>query len=158
MSAAVLYDGSMNSTGWQDLLGWLSQPVVIGLQTEAVDVNGEYDLSAYDFVIPDGALAASPAMEQLRDEIVSYTENGGYVLLDNRFHAVMPKDYLGISEITAPAGSADIYAYTCSLTAFPPLSHAYLASGTRTSEISIDVQSLIPPKRIAVFLSQLLAM
>ena len=99
LSAAVLYDGSMNSTGWQDLLGWLSQPVVIGLQTEAVNVNGEYDLSAYDFVIPDGVLVESPAMESLRDELLSYTENGGYVLLDNRFHAVMPKGYLGISEI-----------------------------------------------------------
>lgn len=104
LSAAVLYDSQSDSLYWQDLCHWLEQSVVIGLDTAAVDVREPYDLSAYDFVIPDGALVDSPAMEPLRDALMAYTENGGYVLLDNRFHAVMPLPYLGVSEITALNG------------------------------------------------------
>ncbi len=100
LSAAVLYDSGMDSNHWLDICDWMEQAVVIGLQTDAVDVTEAYDLSAYDFVIPDAALVDSPAMEPLRDELMTYTENGGYVLLDNRFHAVMPMSYLGVSEVT----------------------------------------------------------
>ncbi len=104
LSAAVLYDSNTDSTGWQDLCQWLEQSVVIGLDTETVDVNEPYDLTSYDFVIPDAALVDSSVMEQMRDDLMSYTENGGYVLLDNRFHAVVPKSWLGVSEITVLDG------------------------------------------------------
>ena len=100
LSAAVLYDSRLNSPYWQDIYDLLEQSVLIGLQVESVDVAGKYDLSAYDLVVPDGSLLDSVSMEQLRDDLMSYTENGGYVLLDNRFHAVMPMRYLGISQIT----------------------------------------------------------
>ena len=87
LTAAVLYDSRQSSPYWQDIYDLLEQSVLIGLRVEAVDVAGAYDLSAYDLVIPEGALVDSAAMEQLRDDLMSYTEKGGYVLLDNRFHA-----------------------------------------------------------------------
>ena len=100
LTAAVLYDSRQSSPYWQDIYDLLEQSVLIGLRVEAVDVAGAYDLSAYDLVIPEGALVDSAAMEQLRDDLMSYTEQGGYVLLDNRFHACMPMQYLGVSQIT----------------------------------------------------------
>ena len=100
LAAVVLYDSRLNSQNWQDIYDLLEQSVLIGLQVAAVDVAGEYELSDYDLVIPDGALVESASMEQLRDDLMSYTEAGGYVLLDNRFYTCMPKDYLGVSEIT----------------------------------------------------------
>jgi len=100
LSAAVLYDSRQDSPCWQDTFDLLEQTVLIGLQVYAVDVAEHYDLAAYDLVIPDGALLDSEAMEQLCADLMTYTENGGYVLLDNRFHAIMPMDYLGVSQIT----------------------------------------------------------
>lgn len=104
LAAAVLYDSRQNSPYWQDIYDLLEQSVLIGLQVETVDVVGEYDLSVYDLVIPDGELVNSAGMEQLRDDLMTYTENGGYVLLDNRFYACMPMQYLGVSQITILEG------------------------------------------------------
>lgn len=100
ISVAVIYDGENSSLRWQDTLELLEQSVLLGLEAEAVNAAGEYDLSDYDVVIPDAQLIKSVHMEQLRSSLVEYTEQGGFVLLDNVFSQTMPMDYLGISLIT----------------------------------------------------------
>lgn len=100
LAAAVLYDGEENSAGWQDICDLLEQSVVIGLTVEAVDVTAFCDLSGYDLVIPDASLLDSGDLNDLVAALVRYTENGGYVLLENGFYQVMPKDYLGVSQFT----------------------------------------------------------
>lgn len=100
ISAAVVYNGESDSLRWQDTVELLEQSVLIGLDAEAVDGTGEYDLSGYDVVIPDAAMVDSVHMERLRDALMEFTRQGGFVLLDNVFHKVMPMDYLGISLIT----------------------------------------------------------
>lgn len=100
ISVAVIYDGESDSLRWQDAMELLEQSVLIGLDAEAVDGAGEYDLSGYDVVIPNAAMVDSVHMERLRDALVEYTRQGGFVLLDNAFSQVMPMDYLGISLIT----------------------------------------------------------
>ncbi len=100
ISVAVIYDGETDSLRWKDTMELLEQSVLIGLNAEAVDGTGEYDLSGYDVVIPDAAMVDSSYMDKLRDALMTYTEQGGFVLLDNIFHKVMPMDYLGISLIT----------------------------------------------------------
>lgn len=100
LSVAVVYDGENPSLRWQDTMDYLEQSVILGLTAETVDATGDYDLSAYDIVIPNEELVGSAHMEKLRDALMTYTENGGYVLLDNRFCEVMPMDYLGVSQIT----------------------------------------------------------
>lgn len=100
ISVAVIYDGETDSLRWKDTMELLEQSVLIGLDAEAVDGTGEYDLSAYDVVIPDAAMIDSAHMERLRGALMEYTEQGGFVLLDNVFSQTMPMDYLGISLIT----------------------------------------------------------
>ncbi len=100
ISVAVVYDREADSLRWQDTIELLEQSVLIGLDAEAVDGSGEYDLSGYDVVIPDATMVESSHMERLRGALMEYTEQGGFVLLDNVFSQTMPMDYLGISLIT----------------------------------------------------------
>lgn len=102
--AAVVYDAAIADSRWQDTMDYLEQSVILGLEAEAVDVTEDYDLSAYDMVIPDATLVESTHMPELRDALTAYTEQGGYVLLENRFCEVMPMDYLGISTATDLGG------------------------------------------------------
>ncbi len=99
MNAAVLYDGENDTLRWCDTVEFLEQSILLGLQVEAVDVAGAYDLSSYDLVIPDAAVAKSAHMDQLAQVLQEFTRQGGFVLLDNAFSQVLPEAYLGISEI-----------------------------------------------------------
>lgn len=96
LNVAVLHNGGVH---WQDTCDLLNQAVFIGMEVEAVDVTGGYDLSAYDLVIPDAQLAGYEGINQLAADLETFTENGGYVLLDNAFAETLPLDYLGITEI-----------------------------------------------------------
>lgn len=96
LSAAVLHDGGVH---WQDTCDLLEQSVLIGMEVEAVDVTKGYDLSRYDLVIPDAQLAGYAEINRLAADLEAFTENGGYVLLDNAFAETLPLDYLGITEI-----------------------------------------------------------
>lgn len=104
LTAAVLYDGSQSGNGWQDICDLMEQSVFIGLTVEAVDVTAGYDLAGYDLVIPDVSLLDGSALTDAAARLVTYTEQGGYVLLDNAFYQVMPMDYLGVSQITVLDG------------------------------------------------------
>ncbi len=97
LDAAVLYDGQSDSLYWQDVCDLLEQPVALGLTVTPVDISGSYDLADFDLLIPDSALAESDDMPQLASELEIFTQNGGYVLLDNAFAQVLPLDYLGLT-------------------------------------------------------------
>ena len=108
LTAAVLYDGGSDSPYWQDTLDLLAQTPLLGLTAEAVDVRRPLELDGYDLVIPDAGLAASDRMDALAGALRSYAEQGGYVLLDNAFAAVLPLDFLGAASLekvsACPAG------------------------------------------------------
>lgn len=130
LSVAVLYDDGQR---WQDIYDLLEQSVLIGMDVVTVDVKNGYDLSGYDLVIPDGALVDSAYMEQLSKDLIDFTKQGGYVLLDNGFSQVMPQDYLGIS------GTSKLEA--CPLDAsFPELG----ADLTAIQEVVEDYVNLYP--------------
>lgn len=97
ISAAVLCDGESESIRWQDTMDYLNQSVLLGLEAETVDVSGAYDLSQYDLVIPDGTLAGSDHMEHLSPAMREFVYQGGFLLLDNAFSQVLPKELLGIT-------------------------------------------------------------
>ena len=98
LAVAVLYDGGSASVRWQDTVELLEQSTAIGLTVEAVDAAAPFELSRFDLVIPDGELASGGSAERLADALIAFTEQGGYVLLDNAFSQVLPLSYLGISE------------------------------------------------------------
>lgn len=98
VTAAVLYDGAVDSLRWQDTMELLEQSVLLGLDAQAVDAAQNTDLSAFDLIIADKTLSASAHMAQLTDSLLTFTENGGYVLLDNVFAKLLPAEYLGISD------------------------------------------------------------
>ncbi len=104
ISVAVIYDSTIDSIRWQDTMDLLEQSILLGIRAEAIDVSGEYDLSGFDVVIPDAELTQSAYMDMLSADLVAYTEQGGFVLLDNSFAQIMPMDYLGISEVKKLAG------------------------------------------------------
>ena len=118
LTAAVLYDGENDSPYWRDTLELLAQIPLLGLTAEAVDVRRTLDLSGCDLVIPDAGLAASDRMGALADALQTYVQQGGYVLLDNAFAAVLPLDFLGASalekvsgcptDLTFPSADADL--------------------------------------------------
>ena len=99
LTAAVLYDSRSDSPYWQDTLDLLSQMPLIGLTAEAVDVRAALNLSGFDLVIPDGALAASECMDTLSGTLQAYVREGGYLLLDNAFAQVLPLDFLGAAAL-----------------------------------------------------------
>ena len=98
VAVAVLYDGNCDDIRWQDTVDLLEQSVMLGLTVEAVDVTAAYELCAFDVVIPDANLADSIIMDQLSENLMAFTEQGGCVLLDNAFCTVLPMAYLGISQ------------------------------------------------------------
>ena len=118
LSAAVLYDGEGGSLFWQDTLDLLAQIPLLGLTAEAVDARRPLDLNGYDLVIPDAGLAASDRMDALSGALRAYVEQGGYVLLDNAFAAVLPLEFLGAAalekvsvcptDLTFPSADADL--------------------------------------------------
>lgn len=118
LTAAVLYDSENESPHWQDTLDLLAQMPLLGLTAEAVDARRPLDLSGFDLVIPDAGLAASDLMDTLAGALQTYAEQGGYVLLDNAFAAVLPLDFLGAvalekvsvcpTDLTFPSSNADL--------------------------------------------------
>lgn len=95
LRAAVLYDGSAGTGYWEDTCSRLCQPLLLGLEAEAVDVSGEYSLEDYDLLYPDESIIGSEKAESLKDEITAFAEAGGGVFLTNGFYDFFDKDFIG---------------------------------------------------------------
>ena len=95
LRAAVLYDGGADSRTWEDTLSRLEQPLLLGFDAEAVDISGGYDLSGYDILYPDESIMTAANAGTLRDDIVSYAQNGGAVYLTNGFYDFFPAEFFG---------------------------------------------------------------
>lgn len=95
LRAAVLYDGSAGTGYWEDTYSRLCQPLLLGLEAEAVDVSGEYSLEDYDLLYPDESIIGSEKAESLKDEITAFAEAGGGVFLTNGFYDFFDKDLIG---------------------------------------------------------------
>ncbi len=94
---AVLYDAGMDSVSYEDTLAYLDQAVILGLESEQVDISKSYDLSGYDLVLADEAVAASAFASDLEESLARFARDGGYVLLDNEFSQIFSGEFLGIS-------------------------------------------------------------
>ena len=95
LRAAVLYDGGADSRTWEDTLSRLEQPLLLGFDAEAVDISGGYDLSGYDILYPDESIMTAANAGTLRDDIISYAQNGGAVYLTNGFYDFFPAEFFG---------------------------------------------------------------
>lgn len=95
LRAAVLYDGGADSLTWEDTLSRLEQPLLLGFDAEAVDISGGYDLSGYDILYPDESIMTAANAGTLRDDIISYAQNGGAVYLTNGFYDFFPAEFFG---------------------------------------------------------------
>lgn len=82
----MLYDGSAGTGYWEDTYSRLSQPLLLGLEAEAVDVSGDYSLEGYDLLYPDESIISSANAKNLRDEITAFVEAGGGLFLTNGFY------------------------------------------------------------------------
>ena len=94
--AAVLYYGSDRS--WEDAHSHLSQALLSNLTVTAIDVSQSFSLDQVDVLYPDPSIRTAPQAEQIRDDIIEYTEAGGAVFLDNAFYDFFPKEFLGAEE------------------------------------------------------------
>lgn len=95
LRAAVLYDGGADSRTWEDTLSRLEQPLLLGFDAEAVDISGGYDLSGYDILYPDESIMTAANAGTLRDDVISYAQNGGAVYLTNGFYDFFPAEFFG---------------------------------------------------------------
>ena len=95
LRAAVLYSGG---EGWKDTLYSLEQSPMLGLSPEAVQVDGDPELEAYDILYLDESLVEA-APEGFAEAVYAFTEAGGAVFLPNSFCTVFEKAFLGISEV-----------------------------------------------------------
>ena len=95
LRAAVLYDGGADSRIWEDTLSRLEQPLLLGFDAEAVDISGGYDLSGYDILYPDESIMTAANAGTLRDDVISYAQNGGAVYLTNGFYDFFPAEFFG---------------------------------------------------------------
>ena len=95
LRTAVLYDGGADSRTWEDTLSRLEQPLLLGFDAEAVDISGGYDLSGYDILYPDESIMTAANAGTLRDDIISYAQNGGAVYLTNGFYDFFPAEFFG---------------------------------------------------------------
>ena len=95
LRAAVLYDGTAGGSYWEDTYSRLSQPLLLGLEAEAVDISGEYSLDGYDLLYPDVSIINAANAKTLAGEIVNFAEAGGGVFLTNDFYDFFDKDFIG---------------------------------------------------------------
>ena len=80
--AAVLYDET--GTGHREtLLGYLRQPLVIGLEAEAEDAYGDWESRNYDVLYVDASVANGRAEKKLAKRLAAFAENGGALFCDN---------------------------------------------------------------------------
>lgn len=78
---------------WRETLDYLSQPFLVNMEAEAVDVTA--DLTGVDVLYLDESLLSEPGWAETAQRIMDYTETGGAVLVPNAFYEAFPADYLG---------------------------------------------------------------
>lgn len=100
LRVAVLYDGSSGDATWEDLYSRLCQPLLLGMEAEAVDVSQAYSLAAYDLLYPDETIMTADGADALREEICAFVEKGGGVYLTNGFYSFFDRKFLGARKFT----------------------------------------------------------
>lgn len=80
--AAVLYDETGDGH-WETTLGYLRQPLVIGLEAEAADAYGDWESKDYDVLYLDASIANGRAEKSLAKKLAAFAENGGALFCDN---------------------------------------------------------------------------
>jgi len=98
LKAAVLYDGNSDDKSYLDTYSYLDQSLLLNIKADNVDISKEYSLDGYDILYPDATIMNSPNAESLRADIIDFTENGGFVFLDNAFCNFFDADYIGAKE------------------------------------------------------------
>lgn len=100
LKAAVLYDES-GAGHWETLLGYLRQPLVIGLTAAAEDAYGDWEQGGYDILYLDDSVATGREDPALAEKIVRFAENGGAVFCSNALAAFLPPACFGASGVEA---------------------------------------------------------
>ena len=102
LTVAVLYDGESNSGVWQDTLSRFEQPLLLGLEVEALDVASpeggeaaEAAFDGYDILYPDESIMTAANAEEVRDRIMEFASGGGAVYCANAFYDFFPEEFFG---------------------------------------------------------------
>lgn len=93
ISIGVLYS---NGQSYKDIVYYLEQSNLLGLDIMEVDINKTSDFKQYDIIYLDNSLADT-ITDDIVNKIISYTNQGGFVFLNNNFLKVFPLDYIGAS-------------------------------------------------------------
>src|SRR5699024_9735224 len=80
---------------WKDTFSQLEQSTMLNLSVDAIDITKSYNLNDYDIIYPDKFIMEAKNSNKIKNEIVSFVENGGAVFLDNSFHSFFEKDFIG---------------------------------------------------------------
>ena len=95
IKAAVIYNGDNENLYWKDTFSQLEQSTMLNLSVDAIDITKSYNLNDYDIIYPDKFIMEAKNSNKIKNEIVSFVENGGAVFLDNSFHSFFEKDFIG---------------------------------------------------------------
>ena len=83
IKAAVIYNGDNENLYWKDTFSQLEQSTMLNLSVDAIDITKSYNLNDYDIIYPDKFIMEAKNSNKIKNEIVSFVENGGAVFLDN---------------------------------------------------------------------------
>ena len=95
---AVIYSSEGGRATPPAAADYLSQSTLVNLTAAEIDTDRtDWDPADYDVLFPDESLLSSPDWDQIRSSLISFTQEGGSVLLPNAFCQALPMDYLGIT-------------------------------------------------------------
>lgn len=94
LDAAYLYYGAENADN--AAYSQLEQSLAANMTVKRIDVSKRIPkLEKYDILYPDASVKSS---DKIKDKIVSYVENGGYLFLTNDFAGYFDADFFGAKE------------------------------------------------------------
>ncbi len=94
IKAAVLYDKT-GAGHWETTLGYLRQPLLVGLEVTLEDAYGDWETRGYDLIYADASVANGRADKDLAKRLTAFAENGGALFCDNALCTFLPARCFG---------------------------------------------------------------
>ncbi|HZX21666.1 MAG TPA: hypothetical protein VFF25_04690, partial [Clostridia bacterium] len=94
LKVAVVYAGEDSS--WRDTYSHLEQSLLLNMSVDAIDVeNEDSDFSLYDIIYLDRSIKEVSNKEQIQEDLVRFTNQGGGLFLENQLWDFFDKDFIG---------------------------------------------------------------
>lgn len=102
---ALVYSSGAGTLGYRDTWSQLEQSFTANMDVSLLDVDGGADFCGCDLIYLDESVLSAP---QVKDALVSYVENGGFLLAPGAFNGYFEPEFLGVSRAvkldSAPSG------------------------------------------------------